>query len=432
MVHNVLALVRSVTGDNWRNKRLYKMLAAVLVLGSLLLCQPLQAEAGASDAEKAGAYTVISGGEEVFGPIQHEEHFQVQPSSDPAAGDFSTPNATTAGDSAPDAAAAGSAEGGSVLSPGPDTQKAGGTIASAVPGGALPAAPAKTPAPIWDSLRARLAADGLSGPDIDALFVRLGPTPDRSAMRRKLKELFPLPTGGAPAVTPAPRRYYRGVVSQANAARCREFIARHATVMAEAQRQYGVPPSIMAALLFVETRLGSVPDKVPAASVLAGMAISGTPGAVPLPAHVQANPALLARARTLLPKRADWAYKELRALLRYARDLQRDPYSLGGSIYGAIGVCQFMPSNVEHYGADGDGDGKVDLFSIPDAIFSLCRYLSLHGWKPGMGREEVRTCLYAYNHAAIYANTIQALADVIDGAPLPADAVQEGRKQATP
>ena len=69
---------------------------------------------------------------------------------------------------------------------------------------------------------------------------------------------------------------------------------------------------------------------------------------------------------------------------------------------------------------------------MPDAIFSLCRYLSLHGWKPGMSREEVRKCLYAYNHAAIYANTIQALADLIDGAPLPADAAREDTRRATP
>lgn len=428
MLHNVLAVVRSVTGDDWRKKRLHNALAAALVLGSLLFCRPLQAAPVVADAQKAGAsiHTALPGGEKAGGPIQHEERFQGQPPSVAPAGGLSARNAATknsaftatAGNATPDATTE-IAENNSALSPGPDAEKTGAPLAPAAPGGALPAAPAKTPAPVWDSLRARLAADGLSGPDIDGLFVRLGATPDRSAMRRKLKELFPLPTGGAPAVTPAPRRYYRGVVSQANAARCREFIARYATVMAEAQRQYGVPPSIMAALLFVETRLGSVPDKVPAASVLAGMAISGTPGAVPLPAHVQANPALLARAQTLLPKRADWAYRELRALLRYARDLQRDPYNIGGSIYGAIGVCQFMPSNVEHYGADGDGDGKVDLFSIPDAIFSLCRYLSLHGWKPGMNREEVRKCLYAYNHAAIYANTIQALADVIDGLPLP-------------
>lgn len=72
-----------------------------------------------------------------------------------------------------------------------------------------------------------------------------------------------------------------------------------------------------------------------------------------------------------------------------------------------------MPSNIAVYGADGDGDGKVDLFSVPDAVASLSNYLAKHGWKPGISRARQHTLLMAYNHSQTYANTILALSDLV-------------------
>ena len=278
-------------------------------------------------------------------------------------------------------------------------------------------------APCWQPLAARLKADGLSGPRVDALLATLAPRPTQSPMGRKIRELYrrrflPRP----PTAKPAPL-YYKGVVTEANATLCREFIAAHEAAFAAADARYGVPPAIAAALLFVETRLGKVLGDVPenAFYTLASMAVSTAPEDISqwlpkLPGYEKHMPWLT----ETLHKRADWAYKETRALVEHMLRDHVTPERLPGSIYGAVGLCQFMPSNISTYGADGDGDGRVDLFTEADAIASLANYLSRHGWKAGLSRERQHALLMTYNHSRTYANTILALSDLVAQTPAPA------------
>jgi membrane-bound lytic murein transglycosylase B len=110
-------------------------------------------------------------------------------------------------------------------------------------------------------------------------------------------------------------------------------------------------------------------------------------------------------------QKGNWAYEELKALLTYCRGAGVDPVSIPGSVYGAIGLCQFMPSSAVHYGRDGDGDGKVDLFVEADALVSMANYLKEHGWKPGLSFNEQAQVIYAYNHSMNYALTILEVAE---------------------
>ncbi|WP_257243217.1 lytic murein transglycosylase [Desulfovibrio legallii] len=272
-------------------------------------------------------------------------------------------------------------------------------------------------APVWLPLAQRLAADGLSGPRVTALLQSLGPTASQSPMGRKMRELyqrrfFPKP----PAPKPA-QQYYKGVVTTANARLCRAFVAEHQADFAMAETRYGVPPSVAVALLFVETRLGKVLADVPenAFHTLASMAVSRSPQDIAdwLP-RMPGYEAHLDWFAETMPKRADWAYKETRALVEHMLRDNVPPEHLPGSIYGAVGLCQFMPSNIAVYGADGNGDGRVDLFDTPDAIASLANYLARHGWKPGLPRTRQHKILMAYNHSVVYANTILALADLVE------------------
>ena len=281
-------------------------------------------------------------------------------------------------------------------------------------------------APVWQPLAQRLAADGLSGPKVDELLSTLAPTPSQSPMGRKMLELYksrfmPRP----PSTTPSAEKYYKGVVTEQNARLCRDFIANNKLAFSQAQARFGVPSSVAAALLFVETRLGKVLADVPenALFTLASMAVSRQPDDISqwlsrMPGYEEHLPWF----EETMPKRADWAYKEVRALVTHILHDNLDPRYLPSSIYGAVGLCQFMPSNIAAYGADGDGDGKVDLFHVPDAVASLSHYLARHGWKPGINRAQQHKVLMAYNKSVIYANTILALADLVANPAAPAKA----------
>ncbi|MBV9840365.1 MAG: lytic murein transglycosylase [Sphingomonadaceae bacterium] len=57
---------------------------------------------------------------------------------------------------------------------------------------------------------------------------------------------------------------------------------------------------------------------------------------------------------------------------------------LKGSWAGATGYPQFLPSMYLRLGKDGDGDGKVDIWSDrADALASIGNYLLHAGWTPG-------------------------------------------------
>ncbi|MBO4336154.1 MAG: lytic murein transglycosylase [Desulfovibrio sp.] len=273
---------------------------------------------------------------------------------------------------------------------------------------------AQEPAPAWLELRARLAADGIAGERVDALLCQLPPRPTQSPMGRKMLALYKKAFFPQPPVQKTD--YYKGVVTVANARTCLEYRNAHRAAFEAAQERYGVPSEIAVALLFVETRLGTVLADVPenAFYTLASMAVSRTPESIsqwlPKMRGVKKRMAWLAKK---MPERADWAYREVRALIPYMLQNDIAPEALPSSIYGAVGLCQFMPSNIAIYAADGDGDGRIDLFSIEDASASLARYLALHGWKAGISPAAMHSLLMKYNHSKVYANTILALAELI-------------------
>jgi len=138
-----------------------------------------------------------------------------------------------------------------------------------------------------------------------------------------------------------------------------EFWQQHQTVLAKAEKQFGVPAEIIVAIIGVETFYGQRSGNYPVLDALATLGFD-------------------------YPPRAEFFRKELEQYLLMSREENIDPRELKGSYAGAMGMPQFISSSFRAYAIDFDGDGKRDLWnSTADAIGSVANYFSRHGWSRG-------------------------------------------------
>ncbi|MDE9364019.1 lytic transglycosylase domain-containing protein [Luteipulveratus sp. YIM 133132] len=75
-----------------------------------------------------------------------------------------------------------------------------------------------------------------------------------------------------------------------------------------------------------------------------------------------------------------------------------------GSIAGAQGPMQFLPTTFGAFKIDGDGDGTTDIQSVPDAVYTAANYLTKSGARTGP--DGVRRALWHYNQAGWYVNDV--------------------------
>ncbi|RVT81920.1 lytic murein transglycosylase [Rhodobacteraceae bacterium CCMM004] len=156
----------------------------------------------------------------------------------------------------------------------------------------------------------------------------------------------------------APARYFRRNAVEGAAAIGRQMARTHAASLAAAERATGVPGHIVLAIWGRESGYGRVDIPHNAFAVL------GTKG--------------------FMSTRADYFASELVAALRVAEAGHAPASAMKSSWAGALGQPQFMPSNVLRYAADGDGDGRADIWrSEADTIASIATYLTRHGWVAG-------------------------------------------------
>ena len=134
---------------------------------------------------------------------------------------------------------------------------------------------------------------------------------------------------------------------------------QHAASLQQAAQQFGVPPSIIVALIGVETHFGTR----------------------------KGNKRVLDSLVTLTaayPRRSTYFGRELRAFLNTARAEDIAPGSVKGSFAGAMGIPQFMPTSYQAYAVDLNLNGRRDLVNeTEDAIGSVANYLKQRGWREG-------------------------------------------------
>lgn len=138
-----------------------------------------------------------------------------------------------------------------------------------------------------------------------------------------------------------------------------EFWRANENVLERAQFRYGVPASIIVAIIGVETFYGRISGGFPAISALTTLAFD-------------------------YPRRARFFRSELEQFLLLIQENKFDYRTLEGSYAGAFGMPQFISSSYRHYAVDFDGDGERNLWnSVDDVVGSVANYFRRHGWNNG-------------------------------------------------
>ena len=202
-------------------------------------------------------------------------------------------------------------------------------------------------------LEAQARRSGVSPGTIASVFPNLAFSP-------RTVELDRAQPGGRPGSNANPpfAPYRARHVNPAIIANGQRHYAANLTRLREIGRRYGVTPSVLVAIYGHETSYGSVTGNFDLLNSLASLAYDG-------------------RRRQL------FSDEFVAALKMIDRGVPR--YRLKGSWAGATGYPQFLPSVWLRLGADGDGDGRSDIWrSEPDALASIANYLSKAGWRPGV------------------------------------------------
>lgn len=136
------------------------------------------------------------------------------------------------------------------------------------------------------------------------------------------------------------------------------FIQKHKSTFDDVEKKYGVPKEYIAAIIGVETVYGGNVGKYPVFDNLVTLAFEKN-------------------------RRNKFFKNQLKKFLRLTQTEKIHPKNVKGSYAGAIGLCQFMPSNYKAYGVDQNGDGRITLQGADDAIASVANYLKKNGWRTG-------------------------------------------------
>jgi membrane-bound lytic murein transglycosylase B len=191
-----------------------------------------------------------------------------------------------------------------------------------------------------DEVKAKLTKKGFTETEISTVFSdpRLEAYPQKSVNAKPVNW----------------KKYQTQILTKSSLKLGAAFIAKHQAAFTAAQKKYGVPQEMIAAVMRIETGFGSYVGTYSVPNVFYTFLVNG--------------------------KKVAWAEDNFVALMEYAKREQIDAFALKGSYAGAIGYPQFLPSSIMAFGVDGDGNGKTDLMTVDDAVPSLANFLAEHGY----------------------------------------------------
>lgn len=218
-------------------------------------------------------------------------------------------------------------------------------------------------------LKAKARAQGVSENTINRMTAGL--TPNQRVIRLDRGQPGTPTRRGFPALSP----YIAKHVNSVRIAGGRSVYNSERSSLQRAGRQYGVPPEIIVAIFGHETSYGKIRGNFDLARSLSTLAWEG--------------------------RRRELFEGEFLALLKVA-DRGYSRSTLVGSWAGAFGNPQFLPSVYLRLAADGDGDGRANIFSNrADTFASIANYFRDAGWRTGQPWGVRATVPSSFNWSAV-------------------------------
>lgn len=138
-----------------------------------------------------------------------------------------------------------------------------------------------------------------------------------------------------------------------------QFWREHAADLARVEKEIGVNPAVVVAIIGVETRYGRNTGSYRVLDALTTLAFD-------------------------YPPRAEFFRDQLVQFMLLCKERGLVADKQKGSYAGAMGYGQFMPSSYRNFAIDFNRDGHIDILNDPtDAIGSVANYLKAHGWVYG-------------------------------------------------
>ena len=220
-------------------------------------------------------------------------------------------------------------------------------------------ASAATARPSFEAWRDALWPDarafGITRETFDNAF--RGVTPDKSLpdlVRPSGKEI---PSRGQAEFTRPPQAYVDDARIARLAATGRDLARKYSGVLDKIEARFNVDRAAILAIWGRETAYGTYQVRHDAVRALATQAYIG--------------------------RRAEMFRQELLFALKMLQDGVVSRKRFRTSWAGATGLTQFMPSEFDKLAVDIDGDGRRDIWSVPDALASAANQLATKGWITG-------------------------------------------------
>lgn len=200
----------------------------------------------------------------------------------------------------------------------------------------------------------------------------------------------------------------------------KEFLQSNNELLELAELKYGIPKEVITSVLWVETKHGNYLGNSHVISVYLSTAMCTEKQYMEMnlknlhekfDGSSEELEKLEAKLYERSNKKVNWAIEQIIALEKIDSSSPVPALDLKGSWAGAFGISQFIPSSYVSWAVDGNGDGKVNLFDLPDAIFSVANYLKSNGW--GDDEEARRSAVFHYNNSSAYVDAVLKLANKI-------------------